>query len=126
MFLYLEVQKVQNTGPPPSDVSLLGEFKKFKIPSPKSDVSLLGEFNKFKKFKTPSPNSDVSLLGEFKNFIPSPNSNVSLPGEFKQISPKMMFLYLGSSKNIKCSFFLRSCFFSRPATGLLGRPAAFH
>ena len=93
-------------------------------------MSLLGEFKKFQKFKIPSPNSDVSVLGGFKKFkIPSPNSDVSLPGEFKQISPKNDVSLPGEFKKtekIKCRYFLRSWFFSRPVNGLLGRPAAFH
>ena len=116
MFLYLGgFKKFKKIKIPSlkSDVSLLGEFKKFNLPSPNSDVSLLGEFKQFKKFKIPSPNSDVSLPGELKQI--SPKNDVSLPGEFKK-----------KQKKIKCSFCLRSWFFSRPVTGLLGRPAAFH
>ena len=83
-------------------MSLLGEFKKFKIPGPESDVppgvSLLGEF------KIPGPESDVppgvSLLGELK--IPGPESDVSLLGEFKKFKtpgPQRNVLYLESSNN---------------------------
>ena len=80
--------------------------------------SLLGGFKKFKKFKTPGPHSDVSLLGEFKKFkklkVPSPNSDVSLPGEIKKHKKNQM------------QRLFSQLVFSRPVTGLLGRPAAFH
>ena len=50
----------------PPSVSLLGE------PGPESDVSLLGEF---KKFKILGPQRDVSVLRQFKQFkIQNPGS----------------------------------------------------
>ena len=108
-------------------MSLLGEFKKFKIPGPESDVppgvSLLGEF------KIPGPESDVppgvSLLGELKT--PGPQRDVSVLGEFKQFKnskprvPKVMFLYTGSSNAV---FFF--CAVGGPVTGLLGWAPALH
>ena len=82
-------------------MSLLGEFKKFKIPGPESDVppgvSLLGEF------KIPGPESDVppgvSLLGEFK--IPGPESDDSLLGEFKKFKSQSDVSSLGEFNKFK-------------------------
>ena len=99
---------------------------------PYSDVSLLGEFKKFKQFKIPSPNSDVSLLGEFKKFqkFKSQQRCFSTVGVQTNQSQEMMFLSLGSSKKQKRSnavFFCAVGFFQGLSLAcLVGFPAAFH
>ena len=118
MLLYLGISEkhIKSTSRVPRIlVPDLGRPTKFKTPGPKVMFLYLGSSKSSKSSKHRAP---TVMFGEFKKFkklkVPSPNSDVSLPGEIKK------------HKKYQMQRLFSQLVFSRPVTGLLGRPAAFH
>ena len=121
MLLYLGISEkhIKSTSRVPRIlVPDLGRPTKFKTPGPKVMFLYLGSSKSSKSSKHRAPT--VMFL-----YLESSKSSKSS----KSRVPTAMFLYLGRSKNTPKNQMQRlfsQLVFSRPVTGLLGRPAAFH